>query len=366
MREYEGHISLREGTTLIFIALSAMLFLQFPQFLIGVGGPAAWQVALVVTMAGLVLLLPMGALAKRFPGRGLAEIGREAAGPFLGPLFTLLVALWLFASAALTLRNFTETFLISILPDTPPSVLVVVGAACAVFASYKGIEAIGRSAVILLPLVAGGALLVLLFSLPRVDLSLIYPFWGQGLMPTMAGGLYYSSMVAEAIVLLAAGYAFRDGTVLRNSSLLGALLFGLAAMATVAVLVTVFGAPTAGENPFPLYNLARLVYLGRFFQRTEAVIITFWFFAAAIRLSLLLHAAAVSFGGALGLPLYRPLLFPMLILLVSLAMVPHDFLEVLRWDRDLLRPLGFVVLAIPLVLWLLAAVRGKGDSSHAA
>lgn len=366
MREYEGHIGLREGTVLVLITLGSLLFLQFPTFLVEVGGPAAWQVALVVTGAGLLLLLPMGALAKRFPGRGLAEIGQEAAGPFLGPLFTLLVAAWLLATAAITLRNFTETFITSILPDTPPSVLIVVAAGCAAFASYKGIEAIARASLILLPLIAGGALLVLLFSLPRVDLSLLYPFWGQGLMPTLTGGLYYSGIVAEVILLLAVGYAFRDGAVLRSSGLLGTLLFGLSAMFTVGVLVAVFGAPTARENPFPLFNLARLVYLGRFLQRTEALVVMFWFFADIVRLSLLLHAATVSMGGALRLPLYRPLLFPLVIILISCSLMPGDYLEVLRIQRDWLDPLGFLVLSIPLVLWMLAAVRGKGERGRAA
>lgn len=365
MREYEGHIDLREGSVLVFIVLSAMLFLQFPEFLIEVGGPAAWQVALVMTGAGLVLLLPMGALARRFPGRGLAEISLEAAGPFLGPLFTLMVAVWLFASASLTLRNFTETFLLSILPDTPPSVLMIVAAGCAAFASYKGFEAIGRAAQILLPLITGGIVLVLLFSLPRVDTSLLFPFWGHGLMSTVTGGFYYSSMVTEVIFLLAAGYAFRDGATLSSSGLVGTLLFGLAATVTVLVLVAIFGAPTARETPFPVFNLARLVYLGRFLQRTESLVIMLWFFAAAVRLSVLLHAAVISIGGALRLPNYRPLLLPLVVIMVALSLVPRDFLEVLRLDRDWLRPLGFIVLGVPLVLWFLAAVRGKGASAHA-
>lgn len=366
MREYEGHIGQREGVILVFTVLSAMLFLQFPQFLVEVGGPAAWQAGLVMTGAALLLILPLGALAQRFPGRGLAEISREAAGSFLGGLFTLLVAAWLFTSTVLTLRNFTETFLIAILPNTPPSVLIVVAVGVAVFASYKGIEAIGRAAQILLPLIAGGALLVLLFNLPRADTSALFPLWGHGLVNTITGGLFYASTVAEVIFLLAAGYAFRDGATLRTSGLLGTLLFGLSTTLTVAVLVATFGAPTARETPFPLYNLARLIYLGRFLQRTEALIIMFWFFAAAVRLSVLLHATVVSVAGALRLPDYRPLLFPMAVIMSALSLMPEDFLAALRIDRDLVGPLGFIVLAVPLLLWLLALVRGKGETSHAA
>lgn len=366
MREYEGHLGLKEGVVLVFAILTATLFLQAPQYLVEVGGPAGWQVALVSMLTALALMLPLSALAGRFPGRGLAEISIEAAGPFLGPVLTLLVSLWLMASTTLTIRNFAETFIISILPDTPPSVLILVAAGVGLLASYKGIEAIGRATLLLLPIIAGGTLVLLLFNLPRFDSSLLFPFWGHGLVPTLNGGIYYGSIAAESIFLLAAGYAFRDGKTLRSSGMWGILLWGLLATATVAILVGVLGAPTARQNPFPLYNLARLVYLGRFLQRTESLMIMFWFFAAAVRIAVCLHAAVVSLGGALRLPAYRPLLFPVSVIIFAVALVPEDFVNVLRWDRDVLRPLGFGVLAVPVLLWLLAAVRKKGGPSHEA
>ena len=173
------------------------------------------------------------------------------------------------------------------------------------------------------------------------------------------GSLYYASTAAEVIVLLAVGHAFRDGRSLQHSSLRGILLFGLAAAATVAVLVGIAGAPLARQEPFPLYFLARLVYLGRFLQRTEALIVMFWILAALIRLSALMSATAISLAGALRLPDYRPLLFPLATILSALSLLPKDYVAVLRLDREWMRPLGFAVLAVPLLLWLLAVVRGK-------
>lgn len=366
MREYEGHLGLKEGVVLVFTVLTAMLFLQLPQYVVEVGGPAGWQVMIISTITGLLLLLPIGALAQRFHGRGLAEISVESAGPFFGPVITLLVSLWMMVSTALTLRNFTETFIMSILPDTPPSVLILVAAGVALFASYKGLEAIGRATQILLPLIVGGILFLLVLSLPRIDSSMLFPIWGYGPENILIGGIYYGSMAAEAVFLIATGYAFRDGKTLRSAGLWGILLFGLTATLAIAALVGTFGAPTASQNPFPLYNLARLVYLGRFLQRTESLIIMFWFFAAAVRISVLLHATVVSLGGALRLPAYRPILFPVVTITIALAILPEDFIDVLRLDRDWLRPLGFAVLAVPVLLWLLAAIRKKGGSSSAA
>lgn len=363
MQEYGGHIGPREGSVLLFTLLASMLFLQMPQVLVDVAGPAAWQVAILVTLLGVVITVPMIALAHRFPGLSLAEISVLAAGPVLGPLLTLAVSAWLVVATMQTLRNFTETFVMSILPDTPPSMVILFGTLIAIFASYKGVEAIARAAYVLLPAIAAGVLLILLLSLPRADLSLLFPFWGRGIDRTLVGGLYYSSTVAESIALLASGYAFHSGGDFQRSTIRGILLFGLSSAMTVAVMVGVTGSAIAGQNPYPLFYLARLVYLGRFLQRIEAIFVMFWVFAAVTRLAALYHATAVSLAGALRLPRYRPILFPLGPIFIALSLLPKDYVTVLRLERDWMRQAGFVVLAIPLLLWLAAAVRRKEVSA---
>jgi len=129
-----------------------------------------------------------------------------------------------------------------------------------------------------------------------------------------------------------------------------------------AMLAMIFGPPDAAQQPFPMFTLARLVYLGRFLQRTESLIVMFWFFAAAVRIAMLFHAAAVGIADSLGLPAYRPLIFPLAVLVFSLSLLPEDFLVVLRLERDWIRTTGNLVLLIPLLLLMIAVVRRKGGT----
>ncbi|MGE5532213.1 MAG: GerAB/ArcD/ProY family transporter [Bacteroidota bacterium] len=341
------------------------MFIQYPTFLIAEGGPAAWQTALIMTVVALVLLLPLGALANRFPGKGLFQISEEVAGPAFGGLLTLCVALYFFANVVNGVRNFTETYIGTILPNTPPSVLTLVSVACLAYASYRGLESISRTVMVLLPVILAGVLLVLVFSLPRLNASRVYPFWGHGLLPNLASGAYYSGMAGEALLALAVGYGFREGKLVRRSALLGVLLFGLLTSLTVAVLVMIFGAPDAAQQPFPMFNLSQLVYLGRFLQRTEALIVMFWFFNVVVRLAALFHTTVVTVTGMLNLPYYRPLIFPIGVLVVAMSLLPQDTVTVLRIMRDWLTPSGIVVLLIPLLLLILAMIRGKGGQADA-
>lgn len=365
MNTYEGHIGTRQGIFLVGTVLVSMLFLQYPEYLIDAGGPAGWQVAIVMTATAVLLFLPIAVLVRRFPSQGLAEISETVAGPVVGPLLTLLVAMWLILAETLTLRNFTETFIAAILPHTPPSLLIVVVVGCVVYASHRGLEAVSRTTQILFPLILIGGFIMLAFSMPRTDGALLFPFWGHGLGSTLMGGAYYGGMCAEVIILLVMGYNFRDAKSLRQAGLWGILLFGLVATIAVAVMVAVFGAQDAAQSPFPMFQLARLVYLGRFLQRTESIVVLFWFFAAAVRLTVLFHAGVVAMAGALRLPFYRPLIFPLAVIAAALALVPKDYVSVLRLERDWDRMLGLFMLAIPILLLILAVVRNKGGQNHA-
>ena len=302
MIQEEGHIGLLQGVVLLYAVLSAKLFMQYPILLIDAAGPAGWQATLVMTAVGLLLFVPMGALARRVPGQALFAISEQVAGAFWGGLITLAVTLWLMLSVTVGLRNLTETYMTTLLPDTPPSVMTMVAIAGVAYASYRGIEPLSRTTQILAPIIIAGLVLLLLFSFPRTDPARLYPFWGRGVAQTVSGGAFAAGMVGDAIVLLAVGYSFRQGKTLQRAGYVAILLFGLLATWTVAMLIMTFGAPDAAQQPIPLFNLAQLIYLGRFVQRFEAILVMFWFFSMAVRLAAHVHGAGVCRTGAQGRP----------------------------------------------------------------
>lgn len=350
----------------MFAVLASELFVEFPSLLVRAGGPAAWQLALVMTLAGLVLFLPTVWLASRFPRQGLAEIATAVAGPAFGGLLALIPVCWLVLDISLSVRNFAETFIVGILPETPPSVLIFIAMVCAAYASYRGLEALARAAQIFFPVILMGSLLLVLFSISLGDFSLLFPFWGRGAGVSFLQGLANAGAGAEAFILMIFGYAFRKGSGVRTAGLAGILLFGLTTALTLGALVMVLGGPDASQMPFPLVSLARMFHLGRFFQRAEAGIVLFWFFAAIVRLSALLHAAVVLLSGTLRLPFYRPVIVPLAFVAGTLSLVPKDFVTVLRLEQSWVRGGGIGLAGIPLLLIAVAALRSMGGPSHAA
>jgi spore germination protein KB len=362
----EGEIGLYQGVILVYVVLGARLFIQFPTFLIRGGSTAGWQAALVMTAVGMAMFWPSGALARRFPHKNLTTIAEEVLGSFLGGLISFGVALWLLVEVVIGFRLFTETFIVTILPNTPPLVLTTVSVICVGFASYKGIESMARAIQILFPLVIIGVLIILILDLQIAEPSRLAPYWGYGFAVTWRTGFHYASVVSEVLVLIVLGNSFGLPKHLVRGGLGGILLFGVTTAITVSMLVMVFGSLDSAQQSFPLFNLARLIYLGRFLQRVESLVVMFWFFTVAIRISILFHASIVTLTGTFHLPEYRPLIFPILAIIMVCSQIPKDFVRVVYLDQFWVHTVGFSALAVPLLLLLVALLRRKGGDSHAA
>lgn len=366
MKAQEGIIDYQSGLALAFALITTKAYLQFPMFMIQYGATAGWSIPILAALGALAAFLPTMILMRRFPGEGLGTIAETTSG-WLGILIALGVASFFFVLGFTTLRTISETFIVAILPETPPSVIVIGLIICAAAASYRGIETLGRTALIFFPLGVLSVAAIVVLNWNRFHWPWLYPVWGFGLPDTAAISLLFAGSYGEVTALLAFAYAFRTPAAGFRAGRNGILLAGLfLAIVTLAVLLT-FGWEGAQEQPFPAYMLARNIYLGRFFQRVEAFMVLIWFFGAAIKLSAVFHTVVVITTDILHLPFHRPLVFPLAVLWFCTALLPPDFTAQVHLQVWLRSWGGWLVLAAPLLLLLIAVARRKrGDEANAS
>ncbi|HLO02514.1 MAG TPA: endospore germination permease [Symbiobacteriaceae bacterium] len=363
---YGGHIEPRAGIRLIVITMISMLFLHYPVLAISWGGPATWQLVLMVLPLGLVIFWLYTKLANRFPGASLCQMAEAATGRLIGALLMVLVLVWLMGHLTLNLRDFTETFKTTLLPITPISIISLLLILCAAAAAWTGLEGLARvSQLLFVPIYLMLALVVVL-NLPHIDASQYFPFWGFGLKRTALGALAFLPMLSEITLLLILGQVFRSARVFRQVGRSALIIYILTGLGMVLLLVGLFGSPDAQINPFALFSVARLISIGRWVERIEAVMIAFWVMAACVRISLLLYAACLHLAQLLRIPNHRPLVLPLLLIAEALSVLPEDFAAVLRTDQFWMQTAGAVALAIPPLILIVAVMRKKGGHSRAS
>lgn len=356
----QGHVERAQIILILWYALSAKLFLTFPSSLIGETLSASWWVMAGAGVIALVAFLPGLALMRRFVRLPLARAFDEAGGLILGKAASFAVGATLLAITALSLREFGESFTVSILPQTPVTIIMVTFALLAGYAAYVGLESLGRVAIFMTPflLILFG---LILFSNPEDFNPLrLFPLLGPGLGTVASSTFLRSSVYAELLLLLIAYPYLRERRDAVPVAVWAMVLAAGVLMITQVIITGVFDNFGTVRFPFPVLRLARLATLSRFITRIDPVFVFLWFFVAATKQTIMLWAASTHLAETLRLPTNRPLIPALTVIVIALGLAPRSieqvaeisFMGVFRWA-------WLTAFALPAVFWLLAVIRKK-------
>lgn len=362
----EGHLGFRELALLAFTVLAGIVVLPHPALVAQQGITAGWAIALLSAAWAGLLTLPIVALMKDFPGRGLPEALQETLGLVPGLVANLALTLWLVLKTALTVRLIMETFAVAILPRTPPTAIGVTFLALAVYGAYLGLEPVARANVIVWPAITLSVLAVVAAVLPEAHTDWLFPLAGPGLAGLGVASLRDVGLWADLGLAGVYAYAARSPDHLRAAALWGLTASALALAGTVALGTAVLGPEDAARHPFLFYRLARLVYLGRFFQRAEGLFVLFWIVGALVYVAISLHATATVACVTLAVPYYRPLLFPLAVVAFTISLLPADTITAFRADVAVRTWAIGPVFGIPVLTLGIRRLRRKGVPARAA
>lgn len=338
----EGTFGPAEAIILLAVSNIARVFLPYPRYLVEIGGSAAWMTpigGLFVTLAGVYL---MSLVLNKKPDHTIIEITEEAFGPFLGIALNIVIVSFFMAVSAIFTREFSEALIIAALPETPISVIITTYLAVGLLGAYLGIEAMARTARLTYIYIFAGLTILILALTPQWNVNNFFPILGDTPFNVFGLGTISTSALTEiilgAVLVQAMGGAKKFGGIGYRSMLIAFALL----MALLVAIVLTLGSNPAMEATLPFYRISRSIYLGRFFQRVEAVFVIIWSLVGGIKIALTLYAAAVSLARTLKLPDYRPLIWPLGLAIFVLSLLPPDMLTAVKLDTDLLRPFALI------------------------
>lgn len=362
----QGHIDGKHAVVVLLNFIAGKVFVTFPRHMAILGQGAGWMVATVAAVAATFGFYITVLLLRRFPGRSIIDISCEVGGGVVGRLSGLAFFALFALITATVAREFGELVLGTILRHTPISIVVGALMGAGLYTAYLGLEAIARGAMLLFPFMVLGTLGIVLFDLRFVTLSGLAPWFGPGLPAILEHGLRASSNYAEILLLVVLAPYVRNRRELLPAGLASMGLSWLIMAGFTALAAAAFPIPVATRIVFPLFHLARLVSLGEFLQRTEALFVLLWLFSAGVKMSAGFYASALVLAETLDLPDYRPLLFPLAVLLFSVSFIFPSLVEAIEFDTLLLRIYAWIpAFALPAMLLALALVRRKGASAGA-
>lgn len=359
----DGRITWKQIAFLIIVSRLVIAITYLPALASPPGNQDTWLVKPPNLVITLLMVLPLYLLSKRFPDKTLIQYSEVLLGP-AGKLVGILYVWYFIHVSAITLRQFGDFFTAAQMPETPLLVFIIALAVLAASAVRNGLEVIGRISEVICPLLMFTLALLAVLIAKDLDLKNLQPFFEQGYLSTVHGG-FTTAMRNSEILLFAMAVPYLN----RKEDLGKAIIVSISAFTFFFMLIDVtviglFGVEEAKMLTFPFFSLSKLINIGNFLERIEAMHMAIWILGTFLNLSLFYYLAVLSTAQLLRLTDYKPLVLPLGAIIVSLSILLFGSLVELRefTSWKIWTPYGFFFLVfLPYTLLITELIRKKGQ-----
>ncbi|WP_408954959.1 endospore germination permease [Natroniella sp. ANB-PHB2] len=360
----EEIVSRGQAVFLLFVGLFNTKFLVINTYLAEVAGRDSWLAVPAGYLAGFCLSLFIIKLANLFPGQTFIEYLPQVLGTLLGKLLGAVYIISFIIYVSLITRLNTEVLII-LMPETPPLAFNLLLVGLTVYVAKKGFEVYVRTCQFFVPLVLTGLMVIFLVGIERGSLERFRPFLEFGLEPVLIGSLRFFAMLSIGLAFMAFWLAYLDKLDLMEQISGGSFfLIMIQMLMIVSLIISVLGVESTLFHTFPIFSVTRLLEIADFLKGFEGILTIVWFPIAYMTVAGYFFPVSVGIAQWLNLEDYKPLVLPLALIVLGLAMLPENFEMLKNSIEDLAMYLIFPLTGLFPVYYVIAVARGVGESSE--
>jgi len=312
----------------------------------------------VMTAVGAVIVISLGL---RFPGRTNYAFNKLLLGRYLGTALNTAHIIYDILVVAVVVRTYLDLSIFVALRQTPPVLIIAISLALIVNAVWQGPLTVARlSELTLLLITVLGFTLTGLLS--HTDLATFLPV-GSGGAAKIAAGLIPAlpSFLGFHLLFVFLPLLQQPKTV-KKTALLSVAYVTAYNTAIFLAIVGFFGIERTLMLTWPSIEYVKTIALP-FLERVDIPIIIAWVVVMLVSAAIYFYVALTGLTATLG-PRTRPYAAAGLALACYFVITRPDNLVDIKALTDIAVVFGIAVdLVLPAVLLILAAVRGKGETS---
>lgn len=358
----DGRVTYKQLIFLVFISRIVITLTYLPALTAPPANQDVWLSELLSLPIQLLLAVPVYLLWQRFPNQSIIQYSQALLG-ITGKLIGLLYV-WLFIHfTAITLCQFNMFITTAIMPETPPLFFAISLVLFCAYAVQKGIEVIGRLSEIVAPLIMIAVITIVVFLTKDMNLKALTPIMEEGFFPVLQGGSIIATRTVEVIGLAMVLLYLNDRKKAKTIFVFSFLLISVYFVIITIPILAVFGVDAAKNQTFPFFSTIKLVSVGDFLERIEAIHLGIWVLGIFIKISFYYYLAVLGIGQLLNFKEYKSLILPVGTIIIPLCiLIAHSIVEMREFTSYKIftwYSLFFMVF-IPSILLLIAILRKKG------
>ncbi|WP_394218913.1 endospore germination permease [Halobacillus trueperi] len=360
MKKLDGKIGGREFASIVILTIGIKAADTTPTLLFEGGQQATWMIPLFCFLTIIIPFLFLLRLLKKFEDKGLIDIIYNITGKYVGFVIGMILFVLMVIGSSLNSRSYIDIISVLFYPTTPLPFIYFCLMLTAYFVANRGLQAIGRTAWLILPLVKLALLLLVVFVWWEVEFANLFPLEGPGLDAVAIQGAKFSSILSE-LIFLGVLYPFiRSFQTFKKAGWFGIVFSVVEISLFIALFIMVFSYPSIHSIAFPFQTLTQMAEVTQIVDHTESFYLIFWVVGSVIHFSIYLYVTTAVFTYTLKLKEPEPLIMPMAGLVLLVGMLPQNLSQTILITREnFLYVTSVVVFVLPIFLWSVDWIKGR-------
>lgn len=360
-----GKISILQLIMLIIINRLLYSYSFMPAATMAPGNQDAWIVEILSGFAIFLFAIPLLIMASSFKRLAFDEFFQLIMGSLLGKGICLLYVFYMMYIALMTIIFLADFLLSSTLTDTPMFAILAVMLIPCIYASYKGIEAIGRAAIIFGSIFIMVILLCMVLNSNNMDLKELLPMLGDSTFTQLAFGIFHNASRFSDCFLF---FLFvphiksdQQGSIAKVFAIV-IVCFTIVNTLIIITTQTVLGVGLTRILKYPYAISIQQISLFDVVQRIEIFNVTGWIIVFFMKIASTFLACAIILNRIFNTKSYKSFIIPMNIIVGMIVLMTsisnYIVFKVLIHDYTYL--IIFTVnFVIPLLIFIVYAFRRK-------
>ncbi|MGO4109656.1 GerAB/ArcD/ProY family transporter [Paenibacillus sp. YAF4_2] len=283
-------ISTTQTVALIQSAIAPTMVLAIPSVMVSIAQHDAWISGVIAGIVGLLMALIIAAISKANKGQYFVEWLEGRLGKPIGIAIGIMLGIYYFNNFCVIVRVFANFVSDMVLDETPLFMLVGMMVVVTVFTVLQGIEAIARSAfmVLLLILIVVPVSVFILYT--DIDFKRLIPVFDTSAARMAVASLPPIALLSEVSVLLILTPFMKKPASAIRAGLFGSLLSSSQLLLVILLALTIFGPQLVPMLSYTFVNVMAIVEVGEFLERIEIFTVSVWFLTMYIKLTVFLFA----------------------------------------------------------------------------
>lgn len=269
-----------------------------------------WISSLLSGLVGMAITYVIVTLAKRHSKQTLIQICITLFGKWIGGFLSILYLSYFLNLSFIIMRELAEILNTALMPETPIQVFIIYVILAMAFSVNRGLEAIARTFMIITPISVVSLLIILILLTNEFHLELLKPIAENGWVPIIMGSIVPASLFGEVILVPMLFPYVEDQDKVLPYSMFAILIGTLLLIALNVAVMSIFGPVEATNLTLPVYSLVRMISIGHFLERIEAIMVAIWIGLLFLKICIFLYVGVLGTGQWLRLKRTKFLIIP--------------------------------------------------------